>query len=335
MQAWRMEETFMERRTLLRGAALAPLALATPGLAVAQSFPARPIRLIIPWPAGQATDIIGRLIAEGLTPLLGQPVVPDNRAGAGGTIGTDNVAKAAPDGHTLLAASSGPVSVAPLLRRLPFDVERDLAPVAMAGNSPYLLVTRPGFPATNMQEFIAAVRAAPGRYTFASSGAGATAHLVSEAINRRLGFEVTHVPFTGSAAGVAAVAGGHVDYVVETLAATQPVIRSANLRALGISLLNGSTLAPDVPPLSRVAGLEGFDLGAWLGLMVPARTPAPIVTRLADAMREVMRNETLLQRMAAAGVEPTYRDTEAFADNLRAQREVFSDVIRQANIRIE
>lgn len=324
----------MERRTLLCGA-LAPLALATPRIAAAQAYPARPIRLVIPWPAGQATDIIGRLIAEALTPILGQPVVPDNRAGAGGTIGTDNVAKAAPDGHTLLAASSGPVSVAPLLRRLPFDVERDLAPVAMAGNSPYLLVTRPGFPATTMQEFIAAVRAAPGRYTFASSGAGATAHLVSEAINRRLGFEVTHVPFTGSAAGVAAVAGGHVDYVVETLAATQPVIRSANLRALGISLLNGSTLAPEVPPLSRVAGLEGLDLGAWLGLMAPARTPAPIITRLADAMRDVMRNETLLQRMAAAGVEPAYRDTEAFADTLRSQREVFSDVIRQANIRIE
>ncbi len=335
MQARRMEEKFMQRRSLLRAVALAPLSLAAPRLAVAQAYPARPIRLVIPWPAGQATDIIGRLIAEGLTPLLGQPVVPDNRAGAGGTIGTDNVAKAAPDGHTLLAASSGPVSVAPLLRRLPFDAERDLAPVAMAGNSPYLLVTRPGFPATNMDEFIAAVRAAPGRYTFASSGAGATAHLVSEAINRRLGFEVTHVPFTGSAAGVAAVAGGHVDYVVETLAATQPVIRSANLRSLGISLLNGSALAPDVPPLSRVAGLEGLDLGAWLGLMVPARTPAPIITRLADAMRDVMRNETLVQRMAAAGVEPTYRDTEAFADTLRAQREVFSDVIQRANIRIE
>ncbi len=327
----------MERRTLLRGAALGSLAAASalPGEAQAQAWPTRQIRLVIPWPAGQATDIIGRLIAESLSQSLGQPVVPDNRAGAGGTIGTDNVAKAAPDGYTLLAASSGPVSVAPLLRRLPFDVERDLTPVAMAGNSPYLLVIRPGFPANDMAEFIRVVRATPGRYTFASSGAGATAHLVAEAITRRLGLEVTHVPFTGSAAGVAAVAGGHVDFVVETLAATQPVIRSANLKALGISLLNGSTLAPDVPPLSRVAGLEGLDLGAWLGLMVPARTPGPIIARLADAMRGAMQNPVLLQRMAAAGVEPAYRDAEGMAANLRSQREVFANVIRLANIRIE
>lgn len=327
----------MERRTMLRGAALGSLALAgaLPREGAAQAYPNRPVRMVIPWPPGQATDIIGRLIAQSLSQTLGQSVVPDNRAGAGGTIGTDNVAKSPPDGYTLLAGSSGPVSISPLLRRLPFDAERDLAPVAMAGNSPYLLVIRPGFPAENMGEFIRTVRAAPGRYSFASSGIGATAHLVAEAINRRLGLDVTHVPFTGSAAGVSAVAGGQVDYVVETLAATQPVIRANNLRALGISLLDGSKLAPEVPPLSRVPGLEGMDLGAWLGLMVPAQTPAPIINRLAEAMREAMRNPEVVSRMEIAGVEPVYKDAEGFAAHLREQREVFGDVIRRANIRIE
>lgn len=327
----------MERRTLLRAAALGALAAggSLPRPALAQAYPTRPLRMVIPWPAGQATDIMGRLIAETLAQSLGQPVVPENRPGAGGVIGTDHVAKAAPDGYTLLAGSSGPVSVAPLLQRVPFDPERDLLPVAMAGNSPYLLVIRNGFPANNMAEFIRVVRANPGRYSFASSGTGATAHLVAEAINRRLGLDVTHVPFTGSAAGTAAVVGGHVDYVVETLAATQPVIRGNNLRALGISLLNGSTLAPDVPPMSRVPGLEGLDLGAWLGVMVPARTPAPIISRLASAVREGMQNPALVQRMASAGVEPTYKDTDGMAAHLRDQRTVFSDVIQRANIRID
>ena len=324
----------MDRRTLLRGSTLLAIPmLATP--ATAQSYPVRPIRMIVPWPPGQATDRIGRILAQSLSQSLGQPVVVENRAGAGGMIGTDAVAKAAPDGYTILAASSGPVTINPLLRRTAYDPDRDLAPVAMAGSSPYVLITRPDFPATSLAEFIAAVRASPGRFTFASSGTGATAHLVAEIFNRRAGLVVTHVPFNGSAPGVTAVVGGQVDYTLETLAATQPVIRSGSAKAFGISLLNGSKLAPNIPPLASAPGLEGLDLGAWLGLMVPAQTPEPVVARLAEGVHEAMRSPEVLQRIETAGLEAAYRDTAGFATVLREQRSIFSDVIRTASIQIE
>jgi tripartite-type tricarboxylate transporter receptor subunit TctC len=291
--------------------------------------------MVVPWPPGQATDLIGRILAQSLSQSLGQPVVVENRAGAGGMIGTDAVAKAAPDGYTILAASSGPVTINPLLRRTAYDPERDLAPVAMAGSSPYVLVTRADFPASNLAEFIAVVRATPGHFTFASSGTGATAHLVAEIFNRRAGLAVTHVPFNGSAPGVTAVVGGQVDYTLETLAATQPVIRSSSVKAFGISLVNGSKLAPEIPPLASAAGLDGFDLGAWLGLMVPMQTPALIVARLAEGVREAMGTPEVLQRIEAAGLETTYRDTAAFATVLRSQRDIFAEVIRAASIQIE
>ena len=158
-------------------------ALAFAGAAFAQQYPNRALRMVIPWPPGQATDLVGRVMAEKLSQLLGQPVVPDNRPGAGGMIGTDFAAKAAPDGYTLLAGSSGPVTINPLLQKTPYDPERDLIPVAKVGVSPYVLVTNPAFPAANIGEFLALVRANPGKYSFASSGTGATAHLISEWFN--------------------------------------------------------------------------------------------------------------------------------------------------------
>lgn len=327
----------MFRRTLLRSPALlsTPLIVGASERSVAQSYPVRPIRMVVPWPPGQATDLIGRILAQSLSQSLGQPVVVENRAGAGGMIGTDAVAKAAPDGYTILAASSGPVTINPLLRRTAYDPDRDFAPVAMAGSSPYVLVTRPDFPARDLADFIGVVRAAPGRFTFASSGTGATAHLIAEIFNRRAGLAVTHVPFNGSAPGVTAVVGGQVDYALETLAATQPVIRSGAVKAFGISLLYGSKLAPEIPPLASAPGLQGLDLGAWLGLMVPSQAPAAVVTRLAEGVREAMRATEVVQRIEAAGLEATYRDTAGFAAVLRDQRDVFAEVIRAASIQIE
>src|SRR5262249_53899843 len=167
-----------------------------------QHYPNRPLRMVIPWPPGQATDLAGRIVAQKLSDLLNQQVVADNRPGAGGMIGTDVVAKAAPDGYTLLAASAGPITISPLLQKAPYDYERELAPVANVGLSPYILVTNPSFPAKSALEFVAAVKAAPGRYTFSSSGAGAAAHLVAEWFNNMNGLKATHVPFKGSAPGV-------------------------------------------------------------------------------------------------------------------------------------
>jgi tripartite-type tricarboxylate transporter receptor subunit TctC len=324
----------LNRRTLLTAAAAAAASLAAPGLASAQpAYPTRPIRIIIPWPPGQSTDLGGRLLAPKLSELLGQPVVPENRAGAGGMIGTDAAAKAAPDGYTILAASSGPVTINPLLQRTPFDPERDLAPVAMHSFSPYMLIVRRNFPAADLREFIAVVKASPGKYTFGSSGTGATAHLIAEYLVRSADLDVVHVPFQGSAPSMTALVAGQVDFSVETLAATVPLVRQGAARGLGVSPARGSVLTPDLPPIATV--IPGFDAQAWGGIMVPANTPRPIVERLAEAMRQVMTLPDIGERFAQINNEVDYRPTDAFAAYLREQREKFQGLIRRANIRIE
>ena len=321
---------------LLRRLALALIACGLPGLAAAQApWPNRPIRMIIPWPPGQATDLAGRVMAQHLSERLGQPVVPENRAGAGGTIGTDAAAKAAADGYTILAASSGPVTIAPLLQRVPFDPERDLLPVAMMGVSPYLLVVRPDFPAQNTRDFIALLRARPGHYTFGSSGTAATAHLIIEAFNARAGVQALHVPFAGSAPSITALIGGQINYSIETVAATIPLVRQGALRALGISLVAGSNLAPGIEPFDRLPGFEGFDAGAWLGVMVPAGTPRPILDRLAAEVTAGMALPAIRGLFESISVEPVPRGTDDFAVYLRQQRELFQGIIRSANIRLD
>lgn len=304
------------------------------GFAAAQPFPNRPIRLVVPWPPGQATDLAGRLMAQKLSEVLGQPVVAENRAGAGGMIGTDAVAKAAPDGYTLLAASAGPFTINPLLQRTVYDPERDFAPIAMAGISPYVLVTSPSFPAQTIQEFVAAVRARPGEYTFGSSGAGASAHLIIEWFNIALGLRAEHIPFQGSAPSLTAVVAGQVTYSIETLAGTQPLFRAGTLRAYGVSLGRGSALAPGIPAIAQAMNVPEFDVGAWVGLAAPAATPRPILAALEQAMLRAMDNDDARERLSAIGIEPEQRSGEAFATYLRGQSENFRRIIQRANIRL-
>src|SRR5256714_5140153 len=212
--------------------------------AAAQNYPTRPLRIVIPWPPGQATDLMGRIIAQKISEQLGQQVVADNRPGAGGMIGTDVAAKATPDGYTLLAASSGPVTINPLLQKVPFDPVRDLAPVANVGLSPYILVTGTKFPAANIKEFLALVKANPGKYSFASSGTGATAHLVGGLFHGRAGLQATHVPYKGSAPALIDVISGEIAYALETMAGTMPHIKSGRPKAYRISTIQGSALGP-------------------------------------------------------------------------------------------
>jgi len=318
-----------------RGLLAAPLLAAALPAGAQAPWPARPIRLIIPWPPGQATDLIGRVLAVRLTEALGQPVVPENRAGAGGTIGTDAAAKAAPDGYTLLAASSGPVTISGLLQRLPFDGERDLAPIALISISPYLVAVHPSVPATDLPSFIAEVRSKPGRYTFSSSGTGATAHLIGEWFNRRLGLDVLHVPFSGSAPAVTAVVGGQVHYTLETVAAVQGAVRDGRLRAFGISLERGSALTPDVPTIAAAANLPGFDAGAWVGVMAPAGTPAPILERVSAEVLRALEHPEMRQQLVSIGVERDARGSAAFAEYIRTQRGVFKAIIDSAGIKLD
>ena len=313
----------------------AAIAQQTPSTASGQAYPNRPVRLIIPWPPGQATDLVGRVLAQKLSELFGQQVVADNRAGAGGMIGTDVVAKAAPDGYTILAASSGPVTVNPLLQKTPFDVNRDLVPVAGVGLSPYLLVTNPQFPAANVREFLALVKANPGKYSFASSGTGATAHLIAEWFNNLSGLQVTHVPYKGSSPALTDVISGQIAYAIETAAATMPHVKSGRLKAYGVSLAKGSAMTPGIEPLATAANLPGFDVGAWLGVMVPAGTPKPIVDRIAAAVETAMQSAEVRERIASVGLQVEYRRTEEFTRYLKEQQARFADIIKKGNIKIE
>lgn len=310
------------------------LVAATGALAQA-GYPDRPIRMIVPWPPGQATDIAGRLMAQGLQAALGQPVVVENRAGAGGMIGTDVVAKAAPDGYTLLAASSGPVTISPLLQKVPYDQERHLAPVQLCCISPYLLVTHPSFPASSVAELIAQVKASPGKYTFSSSGTGATAHLISEWFNSRAGLNATHVPYKGSSPSLTDVAGGQIHYSIETLAATRPLVRGGKLKALGVSLENGTTLFTEAPPIAKAANMPGFNAGAWLGLMVPVGTPREIVARLSTEMAKILTTPDSREKFATAGLEVDSRPPEAFAAYLKGETARFAAIIKSGNIKVE
>jgi len=323
----------LARRSLLLSAGFA---LAAPvSLRAQAAYPTRPIRMVVPWPPGQATDLMGRVVAQKVSELLGQPIVPENRAGAGGMIGTDAVAKAAPDGYTLLAASTGPITTAPLVQKTPYDSVKDFAPVAQIGISPYVLAVNPKFPAANAAEFVAALKKDPGKFTYASSGTGAAAHLIALMFLAKAGIEATHVPFQGSGPALTAVVAGQVDFSVDTLAATGPLIRQGGLRGLGVSLANGTDLAPELPPLARLPGLASYDVGAFGGYMLPAGTPPEIVQRMAAATAEAMRNAEVKQRLAQIGFQAQHRDTADFTAFLTRHRAEFAQVIEANKIRVD
>lgn len=299
------------------------------------TYPNRPIRMVVPWPPGQATDWVGRVVGQRVGEQFGQQVVADNRPGAGGAIGTEIAAKAPPDGYTLLAASSGPISILPLLQKVPYDYERQFTAVALAGRSPFVLVTAPSFPATNAREFAALARANPGKYTFGSSGAGATAHLFAEWFNITAGIKAVHVPFKGSIAAITEVMTGQVTYTIETLTGVMPQIKAGRLRAYGVTIAAGSPLAPHLPPLAIVADVPGYDMSGWVGIMAPAGTPKAIIDRIAAAVDKAMQAQDTRDRLANVGVQADYRPAEAFGRFLVGQKIVYTDIIKRGNIKID
>ena len=301
----------------------------------AQGYPNRALRMVIPWPPGQATDLVGRLMAQKLSEQLGQPIVVDNKPGAGGTIGTDNAAKSAPDGYTILAASSGPATVSPLLQKVPYDVAKDLVPVRLIGISPYLLVTHPSVPASNAKEFIDLLRANPGKYTFSSSGTGATAHLISEWFNSLAQVKAVHVPYKGSAQSLTDLIAGQISYSLETLAGTGPHVRAGKLKTYGISFEKGSALAPGVPALAQAASMPGFDVGAWLGLMVPAGTPRDIVNRLSSEADKSLQTADTREKLSLIGLEIISRGPDEFAAYLKGESARFAAIIKNGNIKVD
>jgi len=311
------------------------ISLFAAGAALAQAYPNRPVRVVVPWPPGQATDIAARVVAQKLQESLNQPFVIENKPGAGGAIGSDIVAKSTADGYTLLAASSGPLSIMPNLQKIPYDPLKDFAPVSLVTLTAYALVTQPSFPAANAKEFVALLKANPGKYTFATSGTGATAHLVTELFNTMAQIEARHVPYKGSAPALTDVMNGQISYAIETVAATAPHIKSGRVKTFGVSTARRSAALPEVPPLAESAGLPQYDIAGWIGYAAPAGTPREFVARLSGEIRKALASDELKERMIGIGLDAVSSTPEEMAAYMRREQDRYGEIIRNANIRVE
>ncbi len=308
---------------------------AAPLAAFAQAYPHKPIRLIVPWPPGQATDLAARIVAEKISQSLGQPIVVENKPGAGGAIGSDQVAKAAPDGYTLLAASSGPISIMPNLQKIPYEPLKDFAPVTLTAIAPFALVARPNFPAANARELVALVRANPDKYTFSSSGTGATAHLFSELFHSMAQIKARHVPYKGSAPALTDLMGGQIDYTIETVASIVTHVKSGKLKGYGVTTARRSSALPDLPPLAEAANIPGYDAAAWIGYAAPAGTPREITARISAEVQKAVQAQDLKDRYVTLGMEPAANTPDELMALMRREQERYGQIIRSAGIKIE
>ena len=302
---------------------------------LAQAYPARPIKVVVPWPPGQATDIAARMLAQKLQESMGQPFVIDNRPGAGGSLGTDIAVRSPADGYTLLAASSGPISVQPSLMKLPYDPQKDLVMVGLITRNPYAVVAAPSFPAANAREFINLLRASPDKYTFSSSGTGATAHLIAELFNSMAQVKARHIPYKGSAPALTDVMNGQVNYTVETVASVVGHIKAGRLKAFGVTTARRAGGLPEVPTMAEAAGLKDLDAGAWIGYAAPAATPREIVARVSAEIQKALSDNDFKDKLLAAGLDPAPMSLAELPAFMKGEHERYAQVIRNANIKLD
>jgi tripartite-type tricarboxylate transporter receptor subunit TctC len=314
---------------------LAAFALASVGTAFAQNWPNKPIHAIIPWPPGQATDLAMRMVGEKLAPVLGQPVIMENKPGAGGTIGAEQASKMAPDGYTLLAGSSGPMSIAPNVEKLRYDPRKDFTTISLFAINPFVLVVNPSLPVNNLKEFIALLKANPDKYSYSSSGSGATSHLMVELFNSMAGIKAVHVPYKGSSQAVTDVVNGQVAYTVETVPGVLSFVNSGRLKALAISSARRSSAMPKLAPIAEAGDLPGYDMFGWIGLMAPAGLPPDVTARLSAEVQKIMQVPEIRERFIALGLEPVGNTPEEFAEFVRKQHERYGTAVRQAKVKLD
>jgi tripartite-type tricarboxylate transporter receptor subunit TctC len=301
----------------------------------AQSYPTKPIRLVITYPPGGNTDLVGRALAQKLSELLGQQVVVDNRGGAGGVLGTMITAQAAPDGYTIMLGTSAGMVINPLLsRKLTYDPVRDFAPVSMVVIVPQLLVINPQLPVKNVRELIALAKAKPGYLSAGSSGVGTPNHLGTELLKWLAGVNIVHVPYKGGGAAITDLIGGQIHMAFSSVPAVLPLIKSGRLVALGVGSAKRSPALPNVPTIAE-AGVPGYEYTTWYGIFAPARTPRPLVTQLNAAIVHVLKSPDLNERLVSQGGDPESSTPEELARYMAAESQRWAKTIKAAGIRID
>ncbi len=323
-----MKISFTSARLL--AAALTITASAT----CAQTYPTRAVRLVVPFLAGGSTDIVGRTVGQKLSEMWGQPVVVDNRPGGGTTIGTEAVAKSAPDGYTLLVTPA-PFTINPsLLAKLPYDALNDFAPITLINTTPLVMVVHPGVPAKNVKELIALAKANPGKLNFGSSGTGGSNHLAGELFNAMAGVKMVHIPYKGNAGALTDIVGGHLDVVYNGVTSAIALIKGGKLRVLAVTSLQRTPALPDVPTLNE-SGLKGFEAVAWNGLTAPAKTPRDVIMKINADVIKVVSSPELRERLKAEGSDPVGSSPEQYAAFLRDEIAKWAKVIKFAGVKAD
>ncbi|MEO7728275.1 MAG: tripartite tricarboxylate transporter substrate binding protein [Burkholderiales bacterium] len=304
------------------------------GTASAQNYPTKAVRIVVPYPAGGTSDILSRLLSPKLNDALGQPIVVDNRPGANGNLGADLVAKSAPDGHTMLLADLGALTISPSIYKLPFDVVKDFAPVTMVSYSPHLLAVHPSVPVKTVKELVALAKTKPGRLNFAVSGIGGAPHLAGVAFEAQTGVKWTYIPYKGGSDAIVGLASGQADAIFNGMLATYPYVRSGKLKLLAVSSAKRVAAIPDVPTVAE-AGLPGFETGSWQGVVAAAGTPKEIVARLNTEIIKALSTAEMKENLGKQGTEVYTMTPEQLSTWLKTEIDKWSKVVKAANLKLE
>lgn len=306
-----------------------------PAAAADAPYPGKPIRIIDPFPPGGVSDTVARYLGQKLSESLGQPIVVDNRAGAGGVVGSDAAAKSAPDGYTLLLAGVGPLTVAPsLYAKLPYDPQRDLQPITQLTSGPLLLVVHPSLPAKNLQGLIALAKSRPGQLNFASGGTGTSNHLAAELFKLGAGLDVVHVPYKGAAPALTNLVAGESQFMTANIVPATPLVKAQRLRALAVTSARRSGILPEVPTIAE-QGVPGYEATAWHGMLVPAKTPPAIVARLHGELVRTLNQPETKERLGSQGLDVVGTTAQEFSAYIRTETGKYAKVIKQAGISVE
>lgn len=324
-------------RRLMRLTATMSLTLLLAPLALAQTtaaYPSKPITMIVPFPPGGPTDLVARVLARTMGAQMGQQIIVDNRGGANGNIGSAAAAKAAPDGYTVLYNTSSITLSPALYKKLSYDVQRDLAPVGLAATVPLALVVNTAVPANSLKEFIAYAKANPGKLSYGSAGNGNITHLGAFQFLQANGIDAVHVPYKGSAPADADLVGGQIQFMTDTVNSVAGFVRENRLKLLAVTTLKRTSLFPDAPTMAE-AGMPGFDVSAWQGLMVPAGTPEPIIKRLNVEMAKALKDPEVLKKLAGQGAIPLGSTPQEYGAYIKSEMTRWSDIVRQTGVSLE